>query len=39
MTNPHPKEWLWIAQLEMSVGTVRCLSCLLINQKFKVGYW
>ena len=39
MTNPHPKGWLWIAQLEMSVGTVRCLSCLLINQKFKVGYW
>jgi hypothetical protein len=35
ITCPHPKGWLWISKFEISDRTVRCLSCLLKNLKFK----
>jgi len=38
MTRAHPKGWLWIAQIGMCVGIVKCLSCQLRNQKFKLEY-
>jgi hypothetical protein len=38
ITRSHPKGWLWIDKLEMLLGTVRCLSCLLKKLKFKLAF-